>query len=305
MVTYSIKDLEKLSGIKAHTIRIWEQRYHIIEPQRTTTNIRYYTDDDLKCLLNIAFLNKNGIRISQIARMTRDEISQKVQTIAQANTENANQLQALTMAMIDLNEEKVLHIIQTGIEQWGFDTTVQRLFIPFLEKLTLLWLTGSISTVHEQFIHAIIRQKILAVLDQLPRSKPTSPYKFMLYLPKAENNDLEIVLLLMRYMLQRQGHSVLYLGIGLSLQDVALAYNIHQPSHLYTILSEPRNKSSLPEYLHKLATSFPQASILVSGYRGDMPENVDTHHLHLVENFDAAIDYMEELSTALSAQGHS
>ena len=109
MANYSIRDLEKLSGIKAHTIRIWEQRYNIIEPKRTATNIRFYTDEDLQYLLNVAFLNRNGIRISKISKMSKVDISDMVSSISQDSEESTNYLQTLTMAMIELNEEKFEH----------------------------------------------------------------------------------------------------------------------------------------------------------------------------------------------------
>ncbi|MEM1119901.1 MAG: MerR family transcriptional regulator, partial [Bacteroidota bacterium] len=124
MAVYSIKDLEKLSGIKAHTIRIWEQRYGIIEPGRTQTNIRYYTDQNLKFLLNIALLNKNGIKISKIAKMGDEEILEKVAAISEINFENDVQLDALTLSMIEMDEFKFDRIISTNIQQLGFERTM-------------------------------------------------------------------------------------------------------------------------------------------------------------------------------------
>jgi len=134
VAVYSIKDLEKLSGINAHTIRAWEHRYDIIEPKRTKTNIRYYEDEDLKFLLNIALLNKNGIKISKIADMSRSEIAEKVAAISEVNFEHGTQLDALTISMIEMDEYKFDRIITTNIQQMGFEKTMVEVIHPFLEK---------------------------------------------------------------------------------------------------------------------------------------------------------------------------
>ncbi len=159
MAVYSIKDLEKLSGIKAHTLRVWEQRYDIIHPHRTKTNIRYYLDDDLKFILNIALLNKNGIKISKIAQMSREEIAEKVAAISEINFEYGTQLDALTISMIEMDEYKFDRIIRTNIQQLGFERTMLEIIYPFLDKLSVLWLTGSINPVQENFMSYLIRQK--------------------------------------------------------------------------------------------------------------------------------------------------
>lgn len=168
MAVYSISDLEKLSGIKAHTIRVWEQRYSIIEPKRTKTNIRYYQDADLKFLLNIALLNKNGIKISKIAKMSKGEIAEKVAAISEINFEYGTQLDALTISMIEMDESKFDRIVSTNIQQSGFEHTMLEIIYPFLEKLSVLWLTGSINPVQENFMSYLIRQKSSQPLIKSP-----------------------------------------------------------------------------------------------------------------------------------------
>ena len=173
MAIYSIKDLEKLSGIKAHTLRMWEHRYKIIEPQRTETNIRYYLDEDLKFILNVALLNKNGIKISKISKMSKEEIAQKVAAISEINFEYGTQLDALTISMIEMDEFKFDRIISTNIQQLGFERTMLEIIYPFLDKLSLLWLTGSINPVQENFMSYLIRQKLIVAIDNesLPNSR--------------------------------------------------------------------------------------------------------------------------------------
>ena len=166
MAVYSIKDLEKLSGIKAHTIRVWEQRYGLLEPKRTKTNIRYYQDEDLRFLLNVALLNKNGLKISKIAELEKEEVAEKVAAISEINFEYGTQLDALTLSMIEMDEYKFDRIINTNIDQLGFERTMLEIIYPFLDKLSVLWLTGSINPVQESFITYLIRQKIIAAIDR-------------------------------------------------------------------------------------------------------------------------------------------
>src|SRR4028119_2082894 len=160
MSVYSIKDLEHLSGIKAHTLRIWEQRYNIIRPKRTDTNIRYYDDTDLKLVLNISLLKEHGFKISEIARMTMEDMSQEVLSLTDKNLRYSDQIQALTLSMIDLDEERFEKIMSTNALQVGFEQTMINIVYPFLIKIGVLWQTGAISPAQEHFISNLIRQKL-------------------------------------------------------------------------------------------------------------------------------------------------
>lgn len=145
MSTFSIRDLEHLSGIKAHTIRIWEQRYELIKPKRTETNIRFYDDQDLKLILNVALLKENGIKISKIAEMSAEEIQHEVIKISDRNLRNPEQIHALTIAMVDMDEDRFEKIITTNIIKLGFEKTMMNVIYPFLSKIGILWQTGSIN----------------------------------------------------------------------------------------------------------------------------------------------------------------
>jgi DNA-binding transcriptional MerR regulator len=209
---YAIKDLEKLSGIKAHTLRIWEQRYGLITPKRTPTNIRYYDDEDLKFILNIALLNRNGIKISKIAQMNRSEITGKVSELSDFRFEDGAQLDALTLSMIEMDEYKFERIVATNIQQTGFERTMLEVIYPFLDKLSLLWLTGSIHPVQESFISNLIRQKLIVAIDRLPMPGGREVQKLLLYLPEGERQELTI--LFMHYLAKARGYHVVYLGSG-------------------------------------------------------------------------------------------
>ncbi|MBK7475067.1 MAG: MerR family transcriptional regulator [Haliscomenobacter sp.] len=265
MAIYSIKDLENLSGIKAHTIRIWEQRYHIIEPKRTKTNIRFYQDEDLKFLLNVALLNKNGFKISKIADMDRLEVAEKVAAISEINFESDTQLDALTLAMIEMDEYKFDRIMTTNIAQIGFERTMLEVIYPFLDKLSILWLTGSINPVQENFMSYLIRQKLIVAIDKEPLPSGRDIRKFVIYLPEGERQELS--LLFMHYLLKSRNNQVIYLGQDISLSDLKDACKIHRPHYLFTMITESFAKESVQTYVDRLAESFPDAIILLSGYQ--------------------------------------
>ena len=293
MAIYSIRDLEKLTDIKAHTIRIWEQRYCIVVPKRTKTNIRYYDDNDLKKLLNIALLNKNGYKISKIAKMSQDEVAHKVADISEVNFENATQLDALTISMIEMDEYKFDRIISTNIEQIGFERTMLEIINPFLEKLSLLWLTGSINPAQEHFISCLIRQKIIVAIDKAPVVPNSDTGKFLLYLPEGAADELS--LLFLHYMIKSRGNRVIYLGQDIPLQDVKAIYNIHRPKYIYTIISEVFTKEPAQRYIDRLCGQFPDSNILLTGYRVlaqpiRCPDNADIHR-----SLDQTIDFLNNV----------
>ena len=293
MAIYSIKDLEKLSGIKAHTIRVWEQRYRIVTPKRTNTNIRYYHDEDLKAILNIALLNRNGYRISKIAQMTHEEIAQKVASISEANFEHSIQLDALTISMIEMDEYKFDRIISTNIQQLGFEQTVLRVIYPFLDKLSVLWLTSAITPIQENFITYLIRQKIIAAIDREPMRAGQAAPKFMIFLPAGES--MELSLLLMHYLLKSRRNRVIYLGLNVSLQDLEDACRIHQPDYLYTMINEPFDHIPVREYVNKLSTTFVDCQLLLSGYQVVSQRINDAANVKIVESLDATIKYVDSL----------
>jgi len=298
VTVYSIKDLEKLSGIKAHTIRIWEQRYGIINPGRTKTNIRYYTEQDLKLLLNIALLNRNGIKISKIAKMDNQEILAKVAAISEINFENDVQLDALTLSMIEMDEYKFDRIISTNIQQLGFEKTMLEVIYPFLDKLGLLWLTGSINPAQENFMSYLIRQKIVSAIDSLPVAMGQGVPKFLIYLPEGESQELS--LLFMHYLLKSRRFRVIHIGSNINIPDIQDAFNIHRPNFVYTIISETFVKPSIKEYIHTLTTNFPTTQFLLSGYQV-ITQNVQSErHVTVLKTLEQTIDYINRVQTSFN-----
>lgn len=287
MAIYSIKDLEKLSGIKAHTIRIWEQRYKLIQPKRTQTNIRYYEDTELKLLLQISLLNKNGIKISRIANLTRVQIAEQVASISETNFEYDTQMDAISISMIEMDEPKFDAIINVYIAQLGFERTMCEVIYPFLERLGILWLTGSITPVQENFISYLIRQKIMVAINNEPISKGIGVKKFILFLPERETQELS--LLFMHFLLRSRGIQVIYIGQNITLNDLIDTCGIHQPDYLYTIINEPIPQS-LQVYVNTLAEKFPHIQLLLSGYQ------VVSQHLRTPPNVTIMHNLMDTIA---------
>ncbi len=261
--TYSIKDLEQLSGIKAHTLRIWEQRYDFIKPKRTETNIRYYDDQDLKLILNVSLLKYNGHKISKISRMPYEQMQKEVLKLTEKRLSYPEQIHALTLAMIDHEEERFEKIMSTVILQLGFEDTMIKVISPFLMKIGILWQTGSISPSQEHFISNLIRQKIIVAIDGL--FVPSSQYnkKYLLFLPEHELHELS--LLFSAYLIKSRKNQVIYIGQNTPFEDLIKVYNSTKPDYLLTIMTSFPQSHEVQNYMDKLSKIFHNNTILISG----------------------------------------
>jgi len=302
LAVYSIKDLEKLSGIKAHTLRIWEKRYGIIDPKRTDTNIRYYLDEDLKKLLNIALLNKYGYKISKIAEFSEEEISTKIAEISQEMNEYDAQLDALTISMIEMDEFKFNKIINQNIEQIGFEQTMTEVVYPFLDKLSILWFTGSINAAQESFMANLIRQKIYVALDRLDPITESNAKKFLIYLPEGENQELSM--LFIQYMLKSRKINVVNIGQNISFDDLRDACQITKPDYIFTIINEARPRMSTEDYVKKIADFFSHITVLVSGYQVIQHDIKSTRNFVVLKSLEEVLQYIE-VDTQKSIPGAS
>ena len=263
MSTYSIKDLEQLSGIKAHTLRIWEQRYNLLQPKRTDTNIRYYDDDDLKLILNVALLNDNGVKISKIASMAPNELREEVMKLTDRSFTHDDQIHALTICMIEMDEERFDKILSTNILKLGFEQTMLNIIYPFMSKIGVLWQTGAINPAQEHFISNLVRQKLIVAIDgQIPQR---GGKKFLLYLPEGELHEISI--LFASYLIKSKGRKVIYLGQSTPNDDLLAVYKLHQPEYLLTVITTSPSSEYVQEYINALSDRFGNAQILVTGYQ--------------------------------------
>jgi DNA-binding transcriptional MerR regulator len=261
--TYSIKDLEQLSGIKAHTLRIWEQRYNLLHPKRTETNIRYYDDEDLKHLLNVALLNDNGHKISKIVAMAPEDIREEVLKLTESSFALDDQIYAMTFCLIDMDEEGFEKNLSSSIRKLGFERTMIEVIHPFMNKIGVLWQTGAITPGQEHFISNLVRQKLIVAIDSL--GWVGDGKKFMLFLPEGELH--EISLLFSHYLIKAYGHRVIYLGQSTPATDLQAIHQLHEPDYLLTVLTSCPPTDEAQEYIDTLAGQFPTTQILMSGYQ--------------------------------------
>jgi MerR family transcriptional regulator, light-induced transcriptional regulator len=261
MAQYSIKDLEKLSGIQAHTIRIWEKRYRLVTPKRTSTNIRVYTDEDLKRLLNVAVLNHNGYKISKIAKLGDSEIKAKIIQLTADTSSSENQIESLVVAMVELNEQKFENILKGLIDQLGIEDVFIKIVYPFLVKIGVLWQTGNIHPAQEHFVSNIIKKKLFVALDAV-ELKADVP-KFIMFLPEGEYH--EIGLLYYTYLVKRAGFCPIYLGQSVPLEDLISVQNAYNADYLFTSFVTTLQDFSINVYISELAKCFKKQKIYIPG----------------------------------------
>jgi MerR family transcriptional regulator, light-induced transcriptional regulator len=209
---FSIKDLENLSGIKAHTIRIWEKRYNLFQPKRTDTNIRYYATESLQKILNVAFLNNNGYKISKISSLKNEEISKLVKEISSNDSQiESHAVNSFKLAMLTFNQQLFTKTYNDLLLRKSFKEIFYDAFIPLLNEIGLLWQTYTITPAHEHFISTRIKQKILLNIEKnQDKEKNTCKKMFVFFLPENEIHD--IGLLFINYKLLNKGFETLFLG---------------------------------------------------------------------------------------------
>jgi DNA-binding transcriptional MerR regulator len=215
---FTIKDLENISGIKAHTIRIWEKRYNLLQPKRTDTNIRYYTPEDLTKLLNIVLLNKNNIKISNVAKMSDEDITLKSRELAFNTAINDEAINSFKVSMFQFDKILFNNTYNTLLHKKTFREIFKDVFIPFLDHIGLLWQTETLLPAHEHFISNLIAQKIQTNTEKLQYSITDSNKTYVLFLP--ENEIHELGLLYLNYELVLRGFHTIYLGQSLPLNNL-------------------------------------------------------------------------------------
>ncbi len=279
MGKYSIKELEKLSGIKAHTLRIWEKRYAIIKPDRTDTNIRKYSDEELKKLLNISILNHHGLKISKISKMKEEEIIKRVTELSEEKHDDNLSLyiDQLSIAMVGLDEVKFEKHLSNYILRFGFEKTILNILYPFLKKIGVLWLSGNITPVQEHFMSNLIRQKIIVAIDGLTATTDKQGKSVVLFLPEGELH--EIGLLFYHYIVKKLQFNTFYLGQSVPLNDLRKITDQINPTYLVTSISQVPIDSTIEEFITQLSSKFPRTEIVISGYpmqhySNKLPQNV-------------------------------
>lgn len=276
MNTFTIKDLENISGIKAHTIRIWEQRYSFLKPKRTGTNIRHYTGDELKTILNISLLNKYGFKISLIDRMTEQQRYEKAFSLGFEEAQQERVVNELIQHLVDLELDKFEQTLTDHIKAKGMEQGIVQVIFPFLDRIGILWLTNHINPAQEHLVSNIIRQKLIAGIEGL-QIRPKQDKTALLFLPEGEHHELG--LLFIYYLLKKRGVKVLYVGTNVPMKDLDYIVGLTQPNLLYCHLTSVAEKFSFEKFFRHLQNNCSQCSIIISGqfvqsYKKKTPSNV-------------------------------
>ncbi len=263
MHAFTIRDIENLCGIKAHTLRIWEQRHGLICPKRKPGNHRLYSNEDLQYLLRIAYLYHHGLKISSITKMSEQDICQAALSITVHSDAMAIYLNQLLDASIGfdlLQFDKILHTI---IVHFGMEKSFTHILFPFLKKIGLLWLTGHIIPAQEHFATAFIAKKLLVAINGLDRVESAERGRVMLFTPKGELH--EISLLFMHYMLKKNRVHTAYLGTNIEFEELIYFCAHREVSHLYFHQITQLGRHDPQQYVERLLHVFPDKQIVFSG----------------------------------------
>jgi DNA-binding transcriptional MerR regulator len=276
MSSYTIKDLEQISGIKAHTIRIWEQRYGFLQPQRTETNIRSYSADELKVILNVSLLNKYGYKISHINKMSSAEIEDKIFGLNHLDAEKERVVNALIKDMVSLDMLSFERQLDNYIAQKGVEKTITEIIFCFLERVGVLWITNHINPAQEHLASNIVRQKIILGIEKLPKMYNNAKL-IVLFMPEGEYH--EIGLLFVHFLLKSKGYNVDYLGTNVPIVDLKYLTEYKKVDYLYAHITAPTRGFKMNKFMEQLGQINKDIPMILTGqmmqeYKGSVPGNI-------------------------------
>lgn len=281
---YSIKDLEILSGVKAHTIRIWEKRYRLLIPSRTDTNIRYYSDDDLRRILNISLLVKNKFKISKVAQWDQAQIKNTVLDITGKSTAESDYIDQLILYMLNFDNIGFYQLVTKIIEEKGVEDAVAKVFFLLFERIGTFWLVGTIFPAQEHYVTNIIRQKLIAEIDKLG-VLPSRESSVLFYLPDGELHEMS--LLFYSYLARKMGYNVIYLGQYVPFEDLTKISLHARIDYVFTAFINSVPKDELEEYLVNLKEVFQHQKIFITGWQ------LQIHSPQLPRSVKIVKDYRE------------
>jgi DNA-binding transcriptional MerR regulator len=281
--SFTIKNLEHLSGIKAHTIRIWEKRYNLFEPQRTDTNIRMYDLENLQKLLNVTLLYNNGFKISKIAKLSTQEVNENVHNLTINKTADDWSIGLFKLSMINFDQRLFTKTFNELIEQFSFREIFKNVFIPLMNELGVLWQTNSISPSHEHFITSLVKQKIHAMCEELQSHETRrNDRRFVLFLP--ENEIHELGLLYLQYEVLNNGFPCVFLGQSVPIDSLKNLVDIGEPITFLSYFTIEPTQEKINTYLNTFSTEIIDnisCDLWVLGYqiqfiKGELPKKIRT-----------------------------
>jgi DNA-binding transcriptional MerR regulator len=279
--SFSIKNLEHLSGIKAHTIRIWEKRYNLFEPERTDTNIRLYNLENLQKLLNVTLLYNNGYKISKIASFSSQEITENVHKLTINKNADDWSIGLFKLAMINFDQRLFTKTFNDLLEQFTFSEVFKNVFVPLMNELGVLWQTNSISPSHEHFITSLVKQKIHAMCEDLQQeSTRRTDRRFVLFLP--DNEIHELGLLYLQYEVLHNGFQCVFLGQSVPIESLSNLVDIGEPITFITYFTIEPTQDKIKAYLNTFSSEIIEnidSELWILGYQvqfmsDEMPKKI-------------------------------
>ncbi|QGY46748.1 MerR family transcriptional regulator [Maribellus comscasis] len=281
---YSIKDLEVLSGIKAHTIRIWEKRYNLLEPERTDTNIRYYSDEDLRKILNVSMLVRNGYKISKVAGWNDEQVKSTVLQVAEVKVSESDYIDQLIIYMLNFDNRGFVKLTNEIIRELGFEEAVVKVFFNLFMRIGTYWQVGTIFPAQEHFVSQIIRQKLIVEIDRLENNY-IKDATVLLYLPENELHELS--LLFYYYFAKEIGYNTIYLGQSVPFDDLSKIAGQMEIDYVFTAFINSIPKEEMEDYLERLKQLFVKQKIFITGGQ------VNNHNPKLPRNIKVVKNYQE------------
>ncbi|WP_070138307.1 MerR family transcriptional regulator [Crocinitomix algicola] len=268
MSVYSIKDLENFTQIKAHTLRIWEQRYKLLSPARTKTNIRLYTEDDLKKILNINLLYSNGLKISKIAKLSDEEIQKlAIENLMGADEGQDGNINVIIRFLIEFDEPSIIDLFSDYIAKYSIDYIFTNLLIPLLKKVGELWQVNTISVAHEHFLSNIIRRLFIV---NTPELKNLSMNNGVVLLFLKEDEYHELGLLFYNYYLRTKGYKTVYVGAAMPMTDLEVLVKSVQPDYLFSSLVAQISEKEFQAFIDKIKNCFDLTKVYLGGFQTEL-----------------------------------
>lgn len=301
MQYFSIKDIENLSGIKAHTLRIWEKRYQLVISKRKDSNHRYFDNEDLKTILRITYLYQNDFKISQIAGLSREAIL----TFANIDRSHCKNSESYILQLInpvfDFDEQSFETIFNAAIQQFGFEKSILDVAYGLLKRIGLLWLTDHLIPAQEHFLSALIRKKILLQIEGLPKLRDIGIHNILLFTPAGEYH--EIPLLFIQYLFKKNQISTTYLGANISEDEIADYLSKRNITHLYFHTITNLTGKTLDELIISYKTNFPEQTLVVSGNKAS-EITVSKPKLIILKTQDEMVSFPQKLFKSREAHNY-
>ncbi|MBK7139202.1 MAG: cobalamin B12-binding domain-containing protein [Bacteroidetes bacterium] len=291
--TYSIKDLERLTGIKAHTLRIWEQRFSLFKASRTKTNIRYYTNEDLVFIINISILNHSGIKISKISTMDKEEIWAKVLELNSIENNHEIILTKLKVALLQYNEFDFLSILEDQIKNIGFENTIIDICFPLLRNVGILWLTKSLEPAQEHFATNLIRQKIIAEIDKLDWRQSQKSQSFLI--ANVENEFHEIGIIFSAYLVRKNGFRVVYLGKNVPITNILDFIENNKPDYYISVFTSYPQQKEINGFVEDIRNRSKKVKMIFSGYQMQNWENKENSNVITFQELAGFINFLKNI----------